>query len=774
MTWRRWFEAFSTETLPIIPVGATLKLGSKVRQEHVGKVPGTKNPDGSWSGLGGSWSDDHSTTMAQAKRYDKDGAAIAVQSRELLGLDIDVDEPELAAAIQSLAEDYLGLAPVRTRPGSARRLMMYRVDGAPLRKVRQEFGDHQAVELLAKGQEYVVEGKHPAGGEYAWLGEHPCDLGRDNLPEIDADLVARFFNNLRSMLSARGLTLGRAPTDVSAGSGTRRSLDDASLWAPSPEAVLELLKGWTPDELAHADFVAAMAAIKAALGPRRQEFYGDVFAWAPGARSTEDEATAKVWDSITDAQVGWDWLVAVSGDPAQVQADFDDPPPAPPAQFNTLESMLSRYVWAETQERFYDLETGLPLTPTNFNSRNVAVAQFGRSGVQSAVSVFQNEPRAVKVLTATYRPGGDRLVTETVNGSKRSAVNLWRPSHMKPADGPVSDEDVAPWLNHVNMLFGEPGAAPREHILNYMAFILQNPGTKINHAPVILGNTEGLGKDTVFIPFLAALGQHNFTPILPDDLLAPFNPYVEKQLIIVNEMANFHKREMTNKIKPLLASPPQYLLVNQKNVKQYSVPNLCNVIMFTNYDNAINIDEQDRRYWVWHCLTDDEGKQPEAYFDAIYKGFFGGCEEDDYSGRGSQLVARWLLSRDVSSFNPKERPAMTEAKQVMIDGGMPQSVRWLLDQFKPGEPFAGRTIVAGFELMDLAKQSYNYPATPCRDQHAATALRRAGFKSTPDKYRLDCGKVVRLWSTEPLRNNAAEVVKAYNADVKAGAARTRA
>jgi Bifunctional DNA primase/polymerase, N-terminal len=322
--WRRWFEAFGTETLPIIPVGATLKPGSKVRQAQVGKVPGTKNADGTWSGLGGSWSDEHFTTMVEAKGYDKDGAAIAVQSRELLGLDIDVDDAAIAAAIQSLAEDYLGLAPVRTRPGSARRLMMYRVDGAPLRKVRQEFGTKQAVELLARGQQYVVEGSHPAGGEYAWLGEHPCDLGRDNLPKIDADLIARFFEALRSMLSGRGLALGRAPTDAAASTTTRKSLDDPSLWAPSPEAVLELLAAWTPDELAHDDFVAAMAAIKASLGPRREEFYGEVLEWAPGVRSTEDDATRKVWESISDAQVGWGYLVAVSGDLSQAQADFDD------------------------------------------------------------------------------------------------------------------------------------------------------------------------------------------------------------------------------------------------------------------------------------------------------------------------------------------------------------------------------------------------------------------------------------------------------------------
>ena len=65
----------------------------------------------------------------------------------------------------------------------------------------------------------------------------------------------------------------------------RKGLDDPSLWASSPALVLEALAAWPNDGdtlPSHEDFVRALAAIKAALGPTREEYYGAVEEWALG------------------------------------------------------------------------------------------------------------------------------------------------------------------------------------------------------------------------------------------------------------------------------------------------------------------------------------------------------------------------------------------------------------------------------------------------------------------------------------------------------------
>jgi hypothetical protein len=85
-------------------------------------------------------------------------------------------------------------------------------------------------------------------------------------------------------------------------------------------------------------------------------------------------------------------------------------------------------------------------------------------------------------------------VQEDFNGVKIDAVNLWRPSALNPV--PAIDDDVKPYREHAAMLLGPEGSPAYEHFMNYAAFLIQKPGAKINHAPVLLGE-EGIGKDTL-------------------------------------------------------------------------------------------------------------------------------------------------------------------------------------------------------------------------------------------------------------------------------------
>jgi hypothetical protein len=326
---RAWHEAgYTTELLPVIPLGAKLTEGTKVSPG--GKVPGVLTAQKTWSGLGGPWSKDLHAEVSDLKKWDGWKPDIGMQSRTCVGADNDITKAPLARKVSGLIEDMLGMGPVRGRTGgSTKCLHMFRSD-EPLRKARLAFtdkdGDKHAVELLATGQFYVVEGQHRDGDSYIWRGDHPCDIGFENLPVINAADVEKFFAALRDLLAREGCKLDKeSGASASTAAGTRKPLTDPSLWAPSPEHVDSLLLTWRPHELAHDEFVAASAAIKASYGPQAEEHYPQYLEWAPGVRSTEDEATAKVWGSITDAQVGWDWLVSVSGYSAAVaQTEFDD------------------------------------------------------------------------------------------------------------------------------------------------------------------------------------------------------------------------------------------------------------------------------------------------------------------------------------------------------------------------------------------------------------------------------------------------------------------
>lgn len=195
MNWQTWFKAFGADLLPVIPPDAE----SDTIAKHLrGKVPGIKKSDGKWCGLSGALVE-RFLTKDEAMVAHRSGAGIGIQGRNFPGLDIDVGDELLAAQIEEFILRSCGPAPVRLREGSPRRLLMYA--GAGLRKVRTAFlspqmqtdGKPWAVELLATGQYYNVEGTHPSGAPYHWRGEHPTTLGPFGLTELDEDKIRECF-----------------------------------------------------------------------------------------------------------------------------------------------------------------------------------------------------------------------------------------------------------------------------------------------------------------------------------------------------------------------------------------------------------------------------------------------------------------------------------------------------------------------------------------------------------------------------------------------------
>ncbi len=611
-----------------------------------------------------------------------------------------------------------------------------------------------AVELLGAGQYYNVEGKHPKGGEYAWPDWHPCDTPIDQLTEIDAAKADAFYAALGDLLDMYGYPLAAGQGSSQSAAGTRHSLDDQSLWAPSPELVLAALQKWRPEHMAHDEYVQALAAIKAALGPHREDFKQIVLEWSPGVRATEDDQFEVRWNSIKDSALGWSWVAAqarASGFNEDAQIDFADTPEDLTAKIidpenpdgsipeNALDRMLARSVWCAKIERYVDLDTGEQQSPKAFNAANVDVAPFGKGGENSAEARFQNHPKARKAAIPTYRPGQGVLIADTnEHGRPVLAVNLWRPSTLVPAKN-VTDQDVRLWLDHVALIFGHLDGPAVAHFLNFVAFMLQRPGVKINHALVVVGEAQGTGKDTVFVPIVRALGLHNVKTITPELLAGQWTHYLLAQLVRVEEMMNFKRKEMANKLKPWLCAPPETVSINCKNVKQYDIPNVQNWIMFTNHKDALSIEDTDRRYWVHECRL--EAPREAAYYAKLYEWYDnGGCEK----------VAGWLLQRDLSAFNPTAAPPATDAKRAMAVQSQSKQVRWAYEQLTAGE-FAGRSIVLCRELVKLADAPFdddNDAPAGVTDKHVAAALKAAAFQQVGQRIKIN-GKARQLWARDP-------------------------
>lgn len=342
-----------------------------------------------------------------------------------------------------------------------------------------------------------------------------------------------------------------------------------------------------------------------------------------------------------------------------------------------LTAMFDRYVWVESLALVADTKTGMLLNREKFNVRNRHIGPPTETKACAYAVLTSNVPRLQVAQAVTYRPGGERFVTENLPGLTGLCVNMWKPT---PVSLPsvARYEDVSKWLEHVAFVL--PNEQERETVLNWLAWIIQNPGQKPNWAVVMGSSAEGIGKDLTLEPVRAALGAVNVREIDADDLASGYSDYLAgTRLLIVEEMQMHERRAMMNRLKPLIAAPPYTLRVNVKFQPQYEIPNLIATIFFTNMENALAIGGKDRRYYVtWN----DGQPKADAYYTDLVKWFADG---------GAAHAARWLLDRDVSGFNAKGKAPMTSAKEDMRKAGrsLPDEVLEEGIEHKEG-PFARR------------------------------------------------------------------------------------
>jgi hypothetical protein len=120
----------------------------------------------------------------------------------LRAIDIDIDIPELANQVQALALEMLGPAPIRTRFGSSRVLLLYRAaEGEPNKKT--EKGDLGSVEILGHGNQFVAFGLHLDGSQYEWLNGSPLDADVSKLTPVTAEAELAFRRAVKPLIGSQ-------------------------------------------------------------------------------------------------------------------------------------------------------------------------------------------------------------------------------------------------------------------------------------------------------------------------------------------------------------------------------------------------------------------------------------------------------------------------------------------------------------------------------------------------------------------------------------------
>lgn len=332
------------------------------------------------------------------------------------------------------------------------------------------------------------------------------------------------------------------------------------------------------------------------------------------------------------------------------------------------EGWYERFAYLQDDDAYYDMVERQEVSRQSFNAifRHIeckSIHGAKKPKIEAATCFDENrQAKGARILKGvTYAAG------ESILCARDGLVygNRWRDARPTPVAG-----NIQPWLNHVERMI--PDKREREHVLTVMAFKLQHPNRKINHA-VLHGGNPGSGKDTMWAPFFWAIGGDslkNVSLVRNEEITSQWGYALETEVLVVNELRQSEakdRRALENTLKPLIAAPPEFLSVQRKGLAPYDLVNRLQVVAFSNERVSINLPSDDRRWFVvWSDaprMTDEDGARMWAWLN---------------SG-GKSAVAAWLHARDVSAFNPGSTPFMTEAKAIMVEAGMSGAESFLVD-----------------------------------------------------------------------------------------------
>jgi hypothetical protein len=697
---------FLSELLPIIPPDAEISDASRAPERILskrGKIPGRWSPNG-WVGFGdwSAWASRQSD-IERWRRWPDLG--IGIQTRRHPAIDLDVDgDDALTAALRAAAGTVFGPLAWRTVEGRSRALTVLSAPLGGIRKRvllfrRADQDPPHRIEILGEGQQFVAYGSHPKGGRYVWDTELADFAGLMGLPEATPEKLDAFLALAAAEIERAGyqIVMGKGAT----GDATDAAIvDQAGLQAPSIAAVRDALAKLpnTRDAFpSYDDWYKMCRAIRGAtegLSPAPGEIETGLdlwLAWSAQDAEHSDALAIEKWEtSEPPHKIGWPWIaeqarvrgyndaVHVFGPVAEDARDADtgaafggeDETLRPDAEaYNAaVEEMFDQFVWVHELDCAADARTGSLYNRQQFNMRFAIIGPPTKTQECAWARWSASTQRRKSVERLTYRPGGPRFMIE----AGATALNTWSPGDLNVPSEAVDDFDVLPWLAHAEWLLPDP--RERGLVLDWMAYVLQHPGEKVNWALLIGSDMQGTGKDTLFEPVREALGRANVRVISAETLDSQFTGWAANcRVVEVQEVHSFHRRETLQKLKPYVAAPPEYVRVNEKFQRPYDVPNIAAFLMFTNERDAVAIDTGDRRFCVIWCDVEPKG---EEYYTAIHAWY--------RTGGGLGLVARWLLQRDVSAFPAKGRAPATAAKEMMRKATGNALEQWLADQLDEG------------------------------------------------------------------------------------------
>lgn len=403
------------------------------------------------------------------------------------------------------------------------------------------------------------------------------------------------------------------------------------------------------------------------------------------------------------------------------------------------------WVYDSTDDRFYNIIGKYAVTMQGFNAINDRHAMTkkdileGKGATSSASNLALNVFKIPTVTGRMYAPGRDSIFMY----NEASMVNTY-PENQVPAKPksirPIDLANIKRVKQHIRHLLADP--AERRMLLDWLAFVVQNPGSRVNYAPLIQG-VQGDGKSFFAFLLAACMGLPNVRMGNAHILEGAFTGWAQGQCVMAIEeirLVGHNRYDVLNRVKPFITNP--VIEIHPKGRDPYNVENTTNYLLFTNYRDAMPLSQNERRFLVlfsqWQnsdTLRKFKAENPDYYVD-LY------CALDD----SGPAIRQWLLQHELhEDFNPKGDAPITKAFHHMVEAAMPMDVRVIQEVIASKEyadvsdDLLNVTFLQGLEMtldIDVPK-----------GKHLEKAMEIMGFEFL-GRFRIE-GQNCRFYSKKP-------------------------
>ena len=342
---------------------------------------------------------------------------------------------------------------------------------------------------------------------------------------------------------------------------------------------------------------------------------------------------------------------------------------------------VQSWVYDTSDDKFFCTERKISVTKQGFDAmydrkamtkKDVLEGRAGPSASASALAL--NLYKIATIQGRRYMPGEDPIYSNR----EGKWANTYpeheipdTPDTLKPRDK-IAINRVK---NHIRHLLTDK--RERRIFVDWLSWIVQNPGQHANWS-ILLQGTEGDGKSFFGAMMRAVMGPSNVQMLNAHILESPFTDWVVGQCLTCIEEVRLikahNKYELLNRIKPFITNVD--IEVHPKGSKTYQAVNTTSYLLFSNFRDALPLDDDGRRYCVMFSQWQSREKlgafkdENPDYYEELY------ATLETSAG----ALRDWLLNHEqLPTFKPKGDAPDTAARQYMIKQARPEFVNNLME-----------------------------------------------------------------------------------------------